>query len=472
MRRYALSGVTILIFAALAAMALFGPQPLGLSGGPLGRVQGLIDTALVARIGRLGAGVAVMVLGLVLAVALRPKANPAGESLPARLKIAPRRKPDAEEAEADAEVQAAADRRMAALRERTLAPAETFAEPGPVLVLRRSRGPDGAGWRGARSWLGGLPRLGGQPWPMGRGSGLPLPFAAQIDLADLAAARPGSGLPDAGSLAFFLGEGAVVFVPPAPEGSRHPRFPQAPGGLAVRDGEEPFPADPSPDARGTWPWWRVDLLAMDQPANAEGEPAIPSRQGPLDAESLCRDCGIDPVPLWWHSVRHFAAGLRRARFHAQGDAEMLDTAIAALDWFAQDRVDEDILAPSERADFETMFAEIHQHCDDMVAQFVPDRPEDLASATLRAMASGPAQLHAALPPAIAERIDRDHRQPQGAVHRMFGAPSGEGLLLLQLASDDLMEWHFGDGGVFQFRISPQDLAQGWLDRAELAFYYV
>lgn len=499
MRKYALPGAILLIITVIAVMALLGPQTFAAGYEPYARLQGFIDAYLVDRIGRVGAAALVMVTGLVLALALRRKGAPADETPPARLKIAPRRKPDAEAVEADAEAQAAAERRMAALRERTSAEPETFADPGPVMVLRRPRGDDGLGWKGARSWLGGLPRLGGMGWPMGRETGLPLPFAAQIDLADLATVRPGSGLPDIGSLAFFLGEGAVIYVPAAPDGGRHPRFPQAPSGLAVRDGAEPFPTNPSTGASDTWPWWPVDLVALDLPPhladhrNVKALEAIDTalrqaehdharhRESPLDAESLCRELGVDSVPLWWHSVRHFAAALRRARHHAPGETEMLGTAIAALDWFAEGRAEEDLLSPPERADFETMFAEILEHCGEDVAGFVPERVTDLATATLRAMASGPDALHAALPPALAELIDRDHRQPLGTAHRMFGLATCAGhtflqhrddVLLLQLASDDLMEWHFGEGGVFQFWISPRDLAEGWLDRAELTFDYV
>jgi Domain of unknown function (DUF1963) len=494
MRRLALAGAIILIFAAVAAMAALGPFDVPGPGADLyRRAQALVDARLVAPLGRPVAGIAALVAGLAIALAIFLRRRPrAGDEAPApRISIVPRRKPVPEDAEADAEAHAAAERRMAALRERSLAEPEPFAQPGPVLVLRQSRCRDGdrgdGGRDEARSWLGGLPRLGGQPWPMGRSSGQPLPFAAQIDLADLAAARPDSALPDRGSLAFFLGEGAVVYVPPAEDDLLHPRFPQAPASLAVRDGEEPFPADPSPLAEGTWPFWPVDLLPLD----TEGARGVPEdehaalwsaagrhaalRVRPLDAAVLCRDCGIDPVPLWWHSVRLFTDGLRRARHHVQGEAELLDAAIAGLAWFAEGRDEAELLSEAERADFETMFAEIHELCADQVAGLVPPRLEDLATASLRAMASSPAALHEALPPALAAAIERDHRQPPAALHLMFGPADavvggqGDDLLLLQLASDDLMEWHFGEGGVFQFRISARDLAEGWLDRAELAF---
>ena len=79
----------------------------------------------------------------------------------------------------------------------------------PIVVSRQARAL-GHGWSEARSWFGGLPRLGGLPWPRGRNSGKPLVFAAQIDLADLANVKSPLPLPFEGSLAFFLDEGAVV----------------------------------------------------------------------------------------------------------------------------------------------------------------------------------------------------------------------------------------------------------------------
>ncbi|MCA6125697.1 DUF1963 domain-containing protein [Bradyrhizobium sp. WSM 1704] len=54
-----------------------------------------------------------------------------------------------------------------------------------ILLSRCPRRPNG-NWPTARSWLGGAPRLGAASWPRD-GSGEPLHFVAQIDLADLRA---------------------------------------------------------------------------------------------------------------------------------------------------------------------------------------------------------------------------------------------------------------------------------------------
>src|SRR4051794_19460458 len=81
-----------------------------------------------------------------------------------------------------------------------------------LLVSRRPRQVD-VDWTGARSWLGGAPRIGAVPWPRDK-KAQPLLFVAQIDLAEVAAKTSKTPLPDKGSLAFFIGGGsAVVFVP-------------------------------------------------------------------------------------------------------------------------------------------------------------------------------------------------------------------------------------------------------------------
>jgi hypothetical protein len=55
--------------------------------------------------------------------------------------------------------------------------------------------------------------LGREAWPRSRITNKPLVFAAQLDLAQIAAASPKVPLWSQGSLAFFLKDGAVVFVP-------------------------------------------------------------------------------------------------------------------------------------------------------------------------------------------------------------------------------------------------------------------
>jgi len=84
------------------------------------------------------------------------------------------------------------------------------------------------------------------------------------------------------------------------------------------------------------------------------------------------------------------------------------------------------------------------------------------------MASADARGYAALPEPVRTLINRNCL-PTGRWHQMFGrgieiqgdscAMREEGyIMLLQLTYDDLMQWSFGDNGVYQFWISPADLA--------------
>src|SRR3954447_20745387 len=66
-----------------------------------------------------------------------------------------------------------------------------------LLVSRRPRQVD-VDWTGARSWLGGAPRIGAMPWPRDN-KAEPLLFVAQIDLAEVAAKTSKTPLPGKGS---------------------------------------------------------------------------------------------------------------------------------------------------------------------------------------------------------------------------------------------------------------------------------
>ena len=110
---------------------------------------------------------------------------------------------------------------------------------------------------------------------------------------------------------------------------------------------------------------------------------------------------------------------------------------------------------------------------DFAAYYIPNRHVDLETHALVTMASADAQGYAALPEAVRTLIDRDYLLPPGVWHQMFGkgveiqggssAMREDGyIMLLQLTHDDLMQWSFGDNGVYQFWISPADLTkQNW-----------
>jgi Domain of unknown function (DUF1963) len=110
---------------------------------------------------------------------------------------------------------------------------------------------------------------------------------------------------------------------------------------------------------------------------------------------------------------------------------------------------------------------------DFVRYIVPTRIEDLETRTLRAMIAGPDRAYAALPEKVRNLVNRDYLLPANVWHQMFGwgveiqgdscAMREQGnIMLLQLTYDDLMHWSFGDNGVYQFWIAPEDLIrQNW-----------
>ena len=118
----------------------------------------------------------------------------------------------------------------------------------------------------------------------------------------------------------------------------------------------------------------------------------------------------------------------------------------------------------------------------LYCQHVPGRLFDsygAARLSLRSMAQDAGPGYDAMPAPLRDELDRFHRLPGIARwHQMFGhgsevqdaVGSHEAYhLLLQLHSDDLMNWMWGDVGVLQFWISPADLAARRWDKVEMTF---
>src|SRR3954454_25019325 len=131
--------------------------------------------------------------------------------------------------------------------------------------------------------------------------------------------------------------------------------------------------------------------------------------------------------------------------------------------------------------------QIHAHMkrareefEDFASSYTPHNYEALEPLTLVAMASADARGYAALPDRVRQVINRDCLLPVGGWHQMFGrgdeiqgdscAMREEGyIMLLQLTYDDMMHWSFGDNGVYQFWISPDDLGQRNWAAAKMTF---
>ncbi|PZQ57110.1 MAG: DUF1963 domain-containing protein [Novosphingobium pentaromativorans] len=405
--------------------------------------------------------------------------------------------------------------------------------PRPVVLVRkaRSRSRD---WFGDSSWLGGLPKLAGIPWPRDR-DGAPLPFAAQIDLAGIAAACPEAPLPAAGSLAFFVGTGAVV---PVPAGNHEFSTPPPHLPPAYDEGGFPLPRHASRLSHDLFPFWPVDAVAVPLPEDLRdphelgNEEAVenavtawlgtryPLRAGPLEVQ--------EPVErVWWHGAIHLARLFhvaldeasrliekRAARTGgARGDVELLGAdpattplrleaaqrafdredarllackaqhaalaqVVEAMDGFTADRDPWTPLANEELGVLRDVIAHVNRDCADLVRHHAPETIAQLAAFSLRAMVSGPPEALAQVSDAELARINAGYRLANRHQHEVFG-PGGSSrtahddhrgdILLLQLAYDDMMEWNWGEMGLYQFWISPADLAARRWDRVSLTF---
>ena len=523
------------LLAAYVALA-----PLAPAGGALGGALSMADRAaasLIAVAGRSNAIIGLVALGIVLALAAaflfrsaRTAATegPAKPSKRAKLKDAdpePLWLPDLPLPE----------ERIASLRRRAIGDDEIPVPAGPlppppVVLIRIPRERD-RDWFRDRSWLGGLPRLGHEPWPCD-GAGMPLPFAAQIDLGELAAACPESPLPTVGSLAFFLGTGAVVWVPPGDHDFSEPPQDLPP---AFDEGGYPFPATKHRLSRYFFPFWPVHPVALDIPATLRDH-RDPERDAAIEhamttqlaqyVRSRSQAYGAPDGTLWWHGAMHLAdqlheayessarlVALRRDAVHqaetaleavgardrndrslqvAQSElagrqadlaaveaqrAELPDM-IAAFDQFVSGRAPWQPLTLAECAVVEDFLSELHGRFSETVRYHVPASAIALSTLSLRTMVTGDPDALAALPEEQLQRINAGYLLPLQHPHQMFGlgacqqdARDGhrDDLLLLQLGYDDMMEWRWGDMGLFQFWISPQDAAQGRWEAAQLTF---
>jgi hypothetical protein len=186
---------------------------------------------------------------------------------------------------------------------------------------------------GARSWLGGAPRLGATPWPRDN-NGEPLHFTAQIDLAEIGRATGGLPLPGQGSLAFFIGgEGAVIFVS---EGqAKTPVYPPAgTPDLTKSGGSIDWPYDL--EGRPLFPYWPVCLSVLDlalPPEDLRGddyderveafraaqaaavEKHLPRRKYNLSPTQVFVG---PPIPDWWQNAIQLSSDLARASRDGQG----------------------------------------------------------------------------------------------------------------------------------------------------------
>ena len=148
--------------------------------------------------------------------------------------------------------------------------------------------------------------------------------------------------------------------------------------------------------------------------------------------------------------------------------------------WTRDRDPWSLMQPDDVAQLDAQMKRVREEFRDFAAAYVPHRREELENLTLVTMASADARGYAALPEPVRTLINREYLLATGGWHQMFGrgieiqgnssAMREEGyIMLLQLTHDDLMHWDFGDNGVYQFWISPADLAKRNWAGAKMTF---
>ncbi|MCJ2188924.1 DUF1963 domain-containing protein [Novosphingobium beihaiensis] len=481
--------------AAIAA-AYVASAPHGASGG----VWSLPDAAaarLIAIRGRSAAVTGLLALGIVLSLlaamtirdgtAKRPQPGKRG-----RDKQRPGKKAQGKPGPVWTPEPLSAEDRVASLRRRTasetsqLAAASADGEqaddapPRPVVFVRKARDPE-RDWFDDTSWLGGLPRLGPVAWPRDAG-GTPLPFAAQIDLAELAAACPESPLPRTGSLAFFLGTGMVLHIP---AGEHEHGFAEVPDDLpcAFDEGGYPFPARPNRLSRPFFPFWPVQPAVLDLPQDlrSHADPALDTaiaeamaaqlvlHAAPRNSAFSAEDGAPAAPALWWHGANHLADQLHAALDGAdrlvmlrrdaveQAEAALaaleaeagpgdprteaargkvsrkraalsavetqrdgLPDMIAAIDQFVTGRETWEQLDAEEYAIIADFLAELHTSYADVTQHHAPHSTGELATLSLRTMITDTSEALDAMPAEQLARINREYRLPVADQHQMFG----------------------------------------------------
>lgn len=372
-----------------------------------------------------------------------------------------------------------------------------------ILVHRLPR--LGGDWNTARSWFGGLPCLGDTPWPRAGDDGPPLVFVAQLDLAELRETAGTSPLPSSGALAFFIGTD-----PRALCAVRH---------VAAGAPETPLPHDALPadhilgglpptqqldDAPQTFPRWPVGLRRLDLPRDLDPEqdPSrvhtaqadavaahLPHRPYFLSARAVFEEAIGEPAPIWWACAQRFARQLLEAQlapgrsggrgFLARwfGRSDGFDELVLDVQRWVADR---DPWAPMDPACAERLDATVRRVRTEFRgrarrAPFV----KDLQDAVLREMLVADDAVYARLPIEVRRHVDERDLSASDGWHQIFGFgldiqqhavwEHAQDVLLLQLAYDDLMEWVFGDLGVYIFWLSPEHAAVGDFSQVQATF---
>lgn len=376
--------------------------------------------------------------------------------------------------------------------------AETLRANG--LVLRRMQRRDEANWQAARSWLGGRPRMDASRWPRCDDTGLPLHHLAQIDLGELPAGPWSAMLPQTGALSFFVDTGiddhdlsARVLYTPDPTLHSPVEPPQdCPpiGGMMWEYEALHNSALSIEDARRLMLCWPAEFAPAEFEPDEDGyaavlTPPLEDILGPpvpdvhlfkdpkyvTEQDELGQvDLGIFP----WEIARRLIVQAQKAA----PEADFVQTwqqQLSGRDLYSPIRseVAERLEEDANRLNQQARYAIRYGRGTTML--------RDAASEVFREMMVGPRDLFDRIPPAVREHI-ATKRQRSGysddGRHQMFGIgrdvqgqveERSDEILLFQADTDEMMLWMWGDVGVLQFWITPEELRAGNWDSVEATF---
>lgn len=373
------------------------------------------------------------------------------------------------------------------------------------------------------SWLGGIPTLNDVAWPRDE-QGRAMHHLAQIDLSTLPITRLPQGLPKIGALAFFMTTSSdgpyrakVLYLPQIGNTATEPPADLVPV-YHGKDWGSFIKGDSRDAAQETFPRWPMDMIALPMANQNKDDDAreliadLLSQQSPTAlSPEIYRETNPDFAgPYFWETAHRVVNSLRSARDDINltisaaqkrlqdGDAVYKDT----LNTLQSDQaafskyVDEvsiwavthgpwEVMTATDVVTLQDYFAQVR----DMrggTARFQPFYKytqcelmgvHEAAAATLIAAVNGPPEVFAKLPQDVRDDVDSRYRlAAKDRWHQMFGLaskPKGTVLphthhhLLLQLHSDQFLQWKWGDKGALQFWITDEALAvQDW-DQVEL-----
>ncbi len=376
---------------------------------------------------------------------------------------------------------------------------------------------------GGTSWLGGLPTLGDIPWPRDD-RGRAMHHLAQIDIGTVPDPLLPPGMPTTGALAFFMNtsndapyQSKTVYLPTIGNTATEPPEDLAPiyDGPDWGDYVKGYARENAPD---TFPRWPVEFVLLPMADQNKDDDAHELMNELIRADALgflspmnYRQTVPDFARPWfWDTAHRFTMSIRLARDDIadtiakaqkrvltygdqyQPDLDVLLNRQEAFSKFVDEvsiwAVSNEPWSKMDVADVEDLndyFAQVRE-VGGQVAQYKPFYQftqgelisvQEAAVATLVAAANAPPEVYAQLPFDVRDDIDTKHRIPsKGRWHQMFGLGTEiqsavtdhtHHHMLLQLHSDQLMNWMWGDNGIVQFWITEDDMLQQNWDAVEM-----